>query len=189
MTITGIVPTNVSAKRGLNGASSAEKLEDEHDGRDHQQQPDEAAADVADQAQEPQDQQDDDDRPEHRILLNSFRSPGRPGRKRHCETYRSLRASRAAKRSLPLRASLLDDLVHEENRRSEQEEVDPLAQTQKHAGQPQDQGDRGQDPDHGIGSRRTTKASTPSTTRSISDATRTLAASTGRSSFTPRAPP
>src|SRR5688500_19459843 len=89
---------------------------------------------------------------------------------------------------LAARATLLDQLVHEQHGREEEEEVHPLPEAEQHAGKPDHERGDGGDPDHGIGSSRTTKARTASTTRSRIDATSTLAATTGGSSFTRRAP-
>ena len=97
-----------------------------------------------------------------------------------CPSYRRLRASTTSERSLASRAALLDDLVHEQDGSDEEEQVDPLAEAQDDADQPEDQRDGREDPDHGIGSSRTANASTPSTTSTMSENTRTLAASTMR---------
>src|SRR5687768_14622110 len=51
--------------------------------------------------------------------------------------------------SLAARATLLDHLVDEQDRGGKQEEIHPLTEAQDDSGQPEHQGDRRRDPDHG----------------------------------------
>src|SRR5688572_6767095 len=76
-----------------------------------------------------------------------LRSPLQAPRER---PYRRMRASRASEGSLAPRATILDDLVDQEHGGEQQEEIHPLAETEDHADQPEDECDCSHDPDHGI---------------------------------------